>query len=99
MDGSKKWVLPFRWVRAIAMAMAMVIGSACVSVWAAEDPKAKLAEIEDRLNKLRSPFRSAEKFWVEEIIDPRKTRSLLCDFARLAAPVLTPGKVSFKIRP
>ena len=27
---------------------------------AADDPKAKLKEIEDRLNKLRSPFRSAE---------------------------------------
>ena len=66
---------------------------------AAPDPKAKLQEIETRLNALRSPFRSAEKFWVEEIIDPRKTRSLLCDFARLAAPVRTPGKVSFKIRP
>jgi len=47
---------------------------------AADDPKAKLGEIEDRLNKLRSPFRSAERFWVEEIIDPRKTRSLLCEF-------------------
>lgn len=58
---------------------------------AAEDPKAKLAEIEDRLNKLRSPFRSAEKFWVEEIIDPRKTRSLLCEFARLAEPLRTPA--------
>src|SRR5207249_3235951 len=33
---------------------------------AAADPGAKLKEIEDRLNKLRSPFRSAEKFWVEE---------------------------------
>ncbi|MDU0956639.1 MAG: carboxyl transferase domain-containing protein, partial [Bradyrhizobium sp.] len=51
---------------------------------AAPDPKAKLKEIEERLNKLRSPFRSAEKFWVEEIIDPRKTRALLCEFARLA---------------
>ena len=51
---------------------------------AADDPAAKLKEIEDRLNKLRSPFRSAEKFWVEEVIDPRKTRSLLCEFARLA---------------
>lgn len=50
---------------------------------AAEDRDAKMREIEDRLNKLRSPFRSAEKFWVEEIIDPRKTRSLLCEFARL----------------
>ena len=28
---------------------------------AAEDPKAKLEEIEERLNKLRSPFRSAER--------------------------------------
>src|SRR3954449_13631110 len=53
---------------------------------AAEDPQAKLREIEERLNKLRSPFRTAEKFWVEEIIDPRETRPLLCDFARLAEP-------------
>lgn len=58
---------------------------------AAEDKPAKLKEIEDRLNKLRSPFRSAEKFWVEEIIDPRKTRSLLCEFARLAEPLRKPG--------
>jgi acetyl-CoA carboxylase carboxyltransferase component len=58
---------------------------------AAEDKAAKLKEIEERLNKLRSPFRSAEKNWVEEIIDPRKTRSLLCEFARLAEPLRKPG--------
>src|ERR1700740_3618891 len=58
---------------------------------AAPDQKGKLKEIEDRLNKLRSPFRSAEKFWVEEIIDPRNTRPLLCEFARLAEPLRTPG--------
>src|SRR5437868_5231317 len=67
---------------------------------AAPDPVAKLKEIEDRLNKLRSPFRSAEKFWVEEIIDPRKTRSLLCEFARLAEPLRTPGlATNMTIRP
>jgi len=66
---------------------------------AAEDPKAKLAEIEARLNALRSPFRSAEKFWVEEIIDPRKTRQLLVDFVHLAEPLRTPGKTGFAIRP
>ena len=66
---------------------------------AAADPKAKLSEIEERLNALRSPFRSAEKFWVEEIIDPRRTRALLCEFARLAQPVLTPGRASFPMRP
>lgn len=67
---------------------------------AAEDKAGKLREIEERLNKLRSPFRSAEKFWVEEIIDPRKTRSLLCEFARLAEPLRKPGPPeNFSIRP
>ena len=66
---------------------------------AAPDPKVKLQEIETRLNALRSPFRSAEKFWVEEIIDPRRTRSLLCDFARLAEPLRTPGMARFSMRP
>ncbi|MGH6704721.1 MAG: acyl-CoA carboxylase subunit beta, partial [Bradyrhizobium sp.] len=66
----------------------------------ADDPAAKLKEIEDRLNKLRSPFRTAEKFWVEEIIDPRKTRSLLCEFARLAEPIRTPGPaLNMRMRP
>lgn len=65
----------------------------------ADDPKAKLTEIEDRLNKLRSPFRTAEKFWVEEIIDPRRTRSLLCDFAGLAEPMRTAGPVTMAMRP
>jgi acetyl-CoA carboxylase carboxyltransferase component len=66
---------------------------------AADDAQAKLGEIEARLNKLRSPFRTAERFWVEEIIDPRETRPLLCDFARLAEPVRTPGPVHFSMRP
>ena len=67
---------------------------------AADDPVAELKIIEDRLNKLRSPFRSAERFWVEEIIDPRKTRSLICDFARLAEPLRTPGlATNMAIRP
>lgn len=67
---------------------------------AADDKAEKLKEIEERLNKLRSPFRSAEKFWVEEIIDPRKTRSLLCEFARLAEPLRKAGPPeNFSIRP
>ncbi len=68
-------------------------------IQAADDPQAKLHEIEDRLNKLRSPFRSAERFWVEEIIDPRRTRPLLCDFARLAEPLRTAGEARFAMRP
>jgi acetyl-CoA carboxylase carboxyltransferase component len=66
---------------------------------AAADPRAKLAEIEARLNTLRSPFRTAEPFWVEEIIDPRDTRKLLCEFANLAEPLRTPGPRAFSMRP
>jgi propionyl-CoA carboxylase beta chain len=51
---------------------------------AAEDPAAHLAAIRDRLNRVRSPFRTAERFAVEDIIDPRDTRPLLCEFADLA---------------
>jgi acetyl-CoA carboxylase carboxyltransferase component len=48
---------------------------------------------------LRSPFRTAEAFWVEEIIDPRETRKLLCEFADLAEPLRTPGPRAFRMRP
>jgi acetyl-CoA carboxylase carboxyltransferase component len=74
-------------------------GSLSAEIDAASDPKAKLAEIEDRLNKLRSPFRTAETFWVEEIIDPRDTRKLLCEFANLAEPLRNPGPRTFPMRP
>jgi acetyl-CoA carboxylase carboxyltransferase component len=66
---------------------------------ASPDPAAHLAAIEARLNKVRSPFRTAERFGVEEIIDPRDTRPLLCEFANLAAPMRKPGPRSFGYRP
>jgi len=66
---------------------------------AADDPAAKLAEIEKRLADLQSPFRTAEAFGVEDIIDPRETRPLLCDFANLAAALRTPGRATFVMRP
>ena len=56
---------------------------------AAEDPVALRAEIEERLNAVRSPFRTAEKFGIEEIIDPRDTRRLLCDWAERAHELVT----------
>lgn len=66
---------------------------------AADDPAAKLREIGERLEKLRSPFRTAETFAVEEIIDPRATRRLLCDFADLSAKRRRPGPSGFAMRP
>lgn len=65
----------------------------------ADDPAALLKQIEDRLNKVRSPFRTAEAFLMEEIIDPRDTRPLLCEFANLAAPLRRPGVPTFGYRP
>ena len=56
---------------------------------AAEDRQALLDEIAEKMNRIRSPFRTAEAFNVEEIIDPRDTRPLLCEFAELAAPLRT----------
>lgn len=54
----------------------------------ADDPEAKREEIEQRLNAFTSPFRTAEAFNIEGIIDPRDTRPILCDFIELAQPVL-----------
>ena len=51
---------------------------------ASSDPAALKREIEARLNVFRSPFRTAEAFSVEEIIDPRDTRPLLTDWISLA---------------
>jgi acetyl-CoA carboxylase carboxyltransferase component len=66
---------------------------------AAADPEAKLEEIKQRLQRLQSPFRTAEPFWVEDIIDPSRTRQLLCEFADLAAPVREPGPSQSGMRP
>ena len=55
---------------------------------AAPDPEAKREEIERRLQAIASPFRTAEAFNIEDIIDPRDTRPLLCDFIELAQRVL-----------
>ena len=65
----------------------------------AEDPEALRAQIESVLNAVRSPFRTAESYLVEDIIDPRKTRSLLCEFAELAAPLRKTGPSAFPLRP
>jgi hypothetical protein len=46
---------------------------------------------------MRSPFRTAEIFGVEEIIDPRDTRRLLCDWVETAYRLL-PGELGSKTR-
>ena len=65
----------------------------------ADNYDSHLARIKARLNQVRSPFRSAEFFEIEEIIDPRETRSLLCRWAKLARRALTTEPASFGYRP
>jgi acetyl-CoA carboxylase carboxyltransferase component len=66
---------------------------------AATDRDALLRQITERLNRARSPFRTAEQFLVEEIIAPQETRPLLCEFANLAAPLRKTGRAGFSFRP
>ncbi|MEO1013738.1 MAG: carboxyl transferase domain-containing protein [Pseudomonadota bacterium] len=54
----------------------------------ADDPAKALREIKARLKTLTSPFRTADAFLIEDIIDPRDTRPLLCEFAELAYAAL-----------
>ena len=51
---------------------------------AAENPAEREAEIEAEFRAVASPFRSAEAFAVEDIIDPRETRPFLCRFIEIA---------------
>jgi len=51
---------------------------------ASEDPDRTTREIEAEIRSLGSPFRTAEAFAVEDIIDPRETRYRLCAFLEAA---------------
>ncbi len=55
---------------------------------AAADPAATRAAIEARYHRIGSPFRTAEQFGILDIIDPRETRALLCDWMEDARAVL-----------
>jgi acetyl-CoA carboxylase carboxyltransferase component len=64
-----------------------------------DDPDTLKDEIAARLNRLRSPHRSAEFYEIEQIIDPRDTRPMLCDWVRLARRTLAPRPPTWGYRP
>ena len=57
---------------------------------ASPDPAARTAELEERYRAFASPFRTAERFGVDDILDSRDTRSFLCQWVEDAYG-LTPG--------
>ncbi|MBN9425906.1 MAG: propionyl-CoA carboxylase [Burkholderiales bacterium] len=68
----------------------------------APDPQQREAEIEAELRALSSPFRTAEAFAVEDLIDPRETRPYLCQFIEAAQYRLKTElgpKARFGVRP
>jgi propionyl-CoA carboxylase beta chain len=55
---------------------------------AGPDAERMRAEIAQQLEAVRSPFRTAESFLVEDIVDPAHTRPLLCEWVGSAYDAL-----------
>ncbi|MFL2688155.1 MAG: acyl-CoA carboxylase subunit beta [Alphaproteobacteria bacterium] len=68
----------------------------------APNPEARRKELEEEMRSYANPFKTAEAFSVEDIIDPRETRQYLCTFyetmqARLKEQI--GQKAKFGVRP
>lgn len=68
---------------------------------AVDDRAAEIARIQRELERVGSPFRTAEHFAVQDVIDPRDSRPLLCAWVREAYRMLPEqlGRPSFGMRP
>jgi acetyl/propionyl-CoA carboxylase alpha subunit/acetyl-CoA carboxylase carboxyltransferase component len=55
----------------------------------AADPAALRAEIEARIESARGPIGPLNRFQMEEMIDPRDTRSLICEWVQTAYQVVS----------
>jgi acetyl-CoA carboxylase carboxyltransferase component len=68
---------------------------------AAADPEARRRELEDEMFEAQSVFPRAEEFGVHELIDPRRTRPLLCRWVDDIQTELEglPGPRAYTMRP
>lgn len=68
----------------------------------AADPSAREAEIEAELKRLASPFRMAEAFAVEDMIEPAETRAYLARMVKFSQPKIKTSlgpKMKLGVRP
>lgn len=67
----------------------------------AADPATEAQRLQSELEALGSPFRTAEKFGVTDLIDPRASRALLCDWVLDAYRIIPAqlGRPAFGTRP
>jgi acetyl-CoA carboxylase carboxyltransferase component len=94
----------FAWPSAESGALPLEGGVAVAyrrEIEAAADPVAKRREIEDQLASQRSPYTRAEAFSVNDLIDPRHTRPVLCDWLEWIQPQLHAhrGPRAYTMRP
>jgi acetyl-CoA carboxylase carboxyltransferase component len=54
----------------------------------APDPKARRRELEDEIAAAQTVFPRAEEFGIHDLIDPRQTRPMLCDWIEQVQPAL-----------
>lgn len=94
----------FAWPSAESGALPLEGGVAVAyrrEIEAAPDPEARRREIEEHLASQRSPYARAESFGVHDLIDPRHTRPVLCDWLDWIQPQLQAqrGPRAYTIRP
>ena len=67
----------------------------------AEDPIAERERLEEEMLERQSPVPRAESFSLHDLIDPRETRPVLCDWIARVQPLLPrlKGPTSFPVRP
>lgn len=102
--GSKPMVVA--WPSAMSGALPVESGVALAfkrEIDAAPDPSKRRAELEDEMAKAQSVLPRSEEFGVHELIDPRDTRPILCDWVdelqiQLAAHAAA-GAPRYSIRP
>ena len=67
----------------------------------ADDPEAERLRLEEAMLALQSVVPRAESFSIHDLIDPRDTRPVLCDWLARVQPLLKhlTGPTSFSVRP
>ncbi len=96
--------LVFAWPSAESGALPLEGGVAVAyrrEIAAAPDPEARRRELEEQIASQRSPYARAAAFGVHDLIDPRHTRPVLCDWINWIQPQLQShrGPRAYTIRP
>ncbi len=94
------------WPSAMSGALPVESGVALAfrrEIEAAPDPDARRAELEEEMARAQSVMPRAEEFGVHELIDPRETRPMLCEWVQevqtAIAEHVRAGPPSYTIRP